>query len=196
VEFRPEDGAVQLRKAYTLLELILVMTIIVIFAGLASPTIMGLFSQYRLRAGADGIQASWVGARSHAVEEGQRYRFSVVPGKGNYRVAPDSPEYWTSSLPDFNHDNPPLILEDTLPGGVVFTIGGRGGPGEADEADSSFPVGQVDPGQWQTIAVFEPDGSAQEDVSITLSCANGGARPLVVSLRALTAMSSAKMAPQ
>jgi prepilin-type N-terminal cleavage/methylation domain-containing protein len=184
---------VQPRKAFTLLELILVMAIIVLFAGLAYGPVMSMRTHYRLSAGADAIRAGWVGARSHAVEEGQRYRFSVVPGKGNFRIAPDSGDYWSGSLPDFDHDNPPLILEDALPGGIVFTINGRGDRG-GDDSDTAFPVGQVDPGQWETIAIFEADGTAQEDVTITLS-ANDGSRPVVVSLRALTAISSAKMAP-
>jgi prepilin-type N-terminal cleavage/methylation domain-containing protein len=181
---------VQARKGYTLMELILVMAIIAIMAGLAYPSALSMWTGYRLRAGADAIRAGWVGARSHAVEEGQRYRFSVVPGKGNYRVAPDTAEYWSGSLPDFDHDNPPLILEGALPRGIVFTVSGSGGSGDGE---TSLPVGEVDPGQWQTVAVFEADGTAQEDVSITLACPGEGARPIVVSLRSLTAISTAKM---
>jgi prepilin-type N-terminal cleavage/methylation domain-containing protein len=181
---------VQPRKAFTLMELILVMAIIVIFGAIAIPASMSMYDGYRLRAGADGIRAAWVGARSHAVEEGQRYRFAVVQGKGNFRVAPDSGDYWSNSLPDFDHDNPPLVVESALPNGVVFTVEGRGGMGGDEE--SSLPIGSVDPGRWQTIAIFEPDGTAQEDVTITLDTVGGGARPVIVSLRALTAISSTK----
>lgn len=180
------------RKGYTLMELMLVMAIIVIMGGVAYPSAMSMWTAYRLRAGADAIRAGWVGARSHAVEEGQRYRFSVVPGKGNFRVAPDSADYWSSSLPDFDHDNPPLVVEDTLPRGIVFTVS-NGNDGGSGDGDTSVAIGEVDPGQWQTIAVFEADGTAQEDVTITLACPGEGGRPIVVSLRALTAISSAKM---
>jgi prepilin-type N-terminal cleavage/methylation domain-containing protein len=186
---------VQPRKAYTLMEVVLVVAIIAIVAGISYPNIMSMYSHYRLRAGSDIVRAGWVGARAHAVEEGQRYRFSVVSGKGNFRVAPDSPSYWSGALPDFDRDNPPLIMEDSLPSGIVFTFEGDGAAPAtgSDGGDSTVAIGSVDPGMWQTVAIFEPDGTAQEDVTITLRSAGG--RPVVVSLRALTAISSSKMGP-
>ncbi len=186
----------QSRKAYTLMELILVVAIIAIVAGISYPSIMSMYGHYRLRGGSDLIRAGWVGARAHAVDEGQRYRFAVVPGKGNFRVAPDSPTYWAGNLPDFDHDNPPLIMEDTLPSGIVFTFEGDAPAAPATSGDSTIPIGSVDPGQWKTVAIFDTDGTAEEDVTITLRSTSGdGTRPVVVSLRAMTAISSSKMGP-
>ena len=187
----------QPRKAYTLMEVILVMTLIVIMAGIGYPSVSGMFSSYRLRAATDNVRSGWVKARAHAVEEGQRYRFAVVPGKGNFRIAPDRPEFWSGTLPELDRDNPPLILEDALPGdsllssGIVFTLNGNA---PANDGAKSLPIGSVDPGQWVTTAYFEPDGTAQDDVDITFSCNDGG-RPLILSLRALTGLASVKKAP-
>jgi prepilin-type N-terminal cleavage/methylation domain-containing protein len=182
---------VQPRKAYTLLELICVVAIIAIMAGLAYPTVTGMYGHYRLRAASDGVRAGWVRARAHAVEEGQRYRFAVVHGKGNFRIAPDSPEYWSGSLPAFDPDNPPLVLEDALPNGIRFSLDKNAQP--SHDGDSSFPVGEVESSQWASAAFFEADGSAQEDVEIAFHSA--GNRPVILKLRAMTGIASVKMAP-
>jgi type II secretory pathway pseudopilin PulG len=182
------------------MELVIVLAIIAIMAGLAYPTIQGMFGHYRLRAASDGVRAGWVRARAHAVEEGQRYRFAVVPGKGNYRIAPDSPEYWSGSLPAFDPENPPLVIEDAVPSPVRFSIGEGAAPDE--DGDSSLPVGSVEPGQWVSVVFFEADGSVEsalpsasnsEDVKITFS--SPGYRPVVMHLRAMTGIASVKMAP-
>lgn len=184
------------RNGYTLLELILVIAIIVLFAGVSIPSINGMYSHYRLLASSDAVRAGWVRARSHAIDEGQRYRFAVVPGKGNFRIAPDSPEYWGGSLPTFDPNNPPLVLEDILPTPVTFAIEGSGG--SRDDSDSagstSIPVGQVNPGDWVGRAYFEVDGSAQDDVTITFE--SKGAGRVILSLRALTGISSVKNAAE
>jgi prepilin-type N-terminal cleavage/methylation domain-containing protein len=181
---------VQPRKAYTLLELTCVLAIIAIITAVSYPTVMSMYGQYRLQAASDGVRAGWVRARAQAVEEGQRYRFAVVPGKGNYRIAPDSAEFWSGSLPAFNSDNPPLVVEDALPNGIRFSLNKN----EPDmDGDSSFPVGEVEPNQWVSAAFFEADGSAQEDVEITFHSA--GNRPVILKLRAMTGIASAKTAP-
>ncbi len=186
----------QLRKAYTLMEMLLVVAIILILAGLAYPTVTGMYGYYQLQAGADAVRAGWVGARSHAVEEGQRYRFAVVPGKGNFRVAPDDPTYWSGSVPEFDHDNPPLMIENALPRGIVFTLGkgtsGGGSVGTSDGGDTALPIGGVDQSMWKTILTFDVDGTTDEDTSITLSYPGEGTRPIIVSIRSLTGISTAK----
>ena len=181
----------QPRKAYTLLELMCVLAIIAITAAVAYPTISGMYGHYRLRAAADGVRAGWVRARAQGVEQGQRYRFAVVPGKGNYRIAPDSPEYWSGSLPQFDPDNPPLVLEDSLPNGIRFAMDKNTEPNQ--DGDSSLPVGEVESNQWVSAAFFEADGSAQEDVEIAFH--SPGNRPVILKLRAMTGIASVQLAP-
>ena len=178
------------RKAYTLMEMVLVLAVIGIMGAVAYPTVMDMYGSYRLRAAADSVRAGWVGARSHAVEEGQRYRFSVIPGKGNFRIAPDDPSYWGGALPQSDPSHPPLVLEDALPSGIRFTV--NGAPA-SDDGDSSEPVGHVNDGDWVTQAYFDADGTAPEDVTITL--ASPGSRGVVVSLRSLTCTTTVKLAP-
>jgi prepilin-type N-terminal cleavage/methylation domain-containing protein len=172
------------RRAYTLTELLLVVALLVLLAAIAWPTLDGLLATFRMREAADMVRACWADARAHAMNEGQAYRFSVLPGKGNFRVAPDSPDYWSGNDPTpSDPNNPPLFHDDVLPRGVRFST-----PDTYQSADmggdSSQPAGSVDPGSWSTIVTFLPDGTANQDVEIVFTGA--GARPLDVKLRGLT----------
>jgi prepilin-type N-terminal cleavage/methylation domain-containing protein len=172
-----------MRSAFTLFELIVVLAIIVVVAALAVPTLEGLYSEHRVQAAADALRSGLAEARTHAMEEGQPYRFSVVFGMGNYRVAPDISDYWTGNDPQPpDPANPPLILSSALPKGVRFRQ--QGDPAGEAASDTILPADSVAANQWTTVAVFLPDGSARDDAAITLDMS--GARPMVVRLRGLT----------
>ena len=174
----------QRRRGYTLLEMLLVLALLVIFAALAYPSVDGMYSGVKLRAAADGVRGALMQARAHAIDETRSYRFAVVSGRGNYRVAPDSPAYWgggDAPAPD-DPNNPPLVLEGELPRGIPFVLGDPGAapPGAAAPASS----GGGDSGSWATVVTFSPEGIASADAEIVLRAA--GTRPLVVRVRSLT----------
>ena len=162
------------RPAYTLLELVLVLAILVILGAMAYPSVEGAYAGMRLRAGADALRSALAQARAHAMDEGRSYRFAVIPGQGNYRVAPDSSDYWGSGEAPTPADpnNPPLVLEDKLPKGIVFTLedGSAGGSG------------------WVPVVSLDADGTASDDKQFTLRLP--GCRPVIVRLRQLTGMAS------
>jgi prepilin-type N-terminal cleavage/methylation domain-containing protein len=168
------------RPGYTLLEVMLVLAIIVILAAVAYPSVEGMYSGVRLRAAVDGLRGALMRARAHAMDETQPYRFAVAPGQGNYRVAPENAGYWGggASPPPADPNNPPLVLEESLPKGIRFTLNGMGG------GDSSAPPGGSDAGGWAQVVTFLPDGSATEDMQIAVQAP--GTRPLVLRLRAMT----------
>src|SRR5690348_4413324 len=156
------------RPAFTLLEVTLVAAVLVIVTAITVSSFDGMFGYFKVNAAVDSVQAAWALGRAHAIEEGVPYRFSVVPGQGNYRLAPDSGDYWSGSTPAAaNPDNPPAVVEDALSKGVTFTMGGNSPAAAAGPNDeTSMPVGQVDSGSWSTVAVFLPDGTARDDVQI------------------------------
>ena len=82
------------RPAYTLFEMLVVVAIIVVLAALAIPSMDAFFSEYRLNAGTDAVRANWELARTHSMNEGRAYRFAVVHDKGNFRIAPDTSQFW------------------------------------------------------------------------------------------------------
>jgi prepilin-type N-terminal cleavage/methylation domain-containing protein len=170
------------RRGYTLVEITLVLALIVILGAIGYPSIDAMYAGVKVEAATDAVRGAWSEAQAHAINEGRPYRFAVVPGKGNFRVAPDSEEYWGGSTPAYNPDDPAIVNEGTLPTGIPFAMGGSGPPAASN--DTVLSPGSVSPGQWVTAAIFLPDGTAQDDVDLPLELA--GARPAIVHLRALT----------
>jgi prepilin-type N-terminal cleavage/methylation domain-containing protein len=182
------------RHAFTLLEVVLVMAIMVIFALLSYPTIQNLYADAKLQGASDSVRAAWSQAQAHAMKETRAYRFAVVPGTRNYRVAPDSDEFWSGDgAQAFDPDNPVYVFEDTLPKGIVFPDGnGRAPQAVADESEG--PDEKVGTGQWTKVVVFLPDGTALDkdgqvnDVEMRLEYP--ATRPILLGLRAMTGTTS------
>jgi prepilin-type N-terminal cleavage/methylation domain-containing protein len=105
------------RRAVTLMELILVMALMVIIAAIGYPTIDAMYVGVKVEGASDSVRGAWSEAQAHAVNEGRPYRFSVIPGKGNFRVAPDGSDYWSGGnlpAPD-DPENPPVVIQKSLP---------------------------------------------------------------------------------
>jgi Tfp pilus assembly protein FimT len=144
--------------------MVLVVALIGILAAVSYPSINGMYGYYRLTAATDQLRAAWATGRARAVEESRPYRFTPTMGQSTYRLAPDSPGGSTPTSPSPGSS----VLMGALPTGVVFNAAqaGQGGGGGIPNI------------------VFLPDGTASEDVSITLRVP--GAMPALVRLRALT----------
>jgi len=178
------------RTGYTLMELTLVCALIAMVAGITAPTINSMYSRQRVDSGVDAVRAAWARAKAAAIKEGRPYRFSVVMGKGNYRIAPDQDSSWTNTggndTARDSHD-PGAVRQGALPPGVVFLGSGDTAP---TSTDTVLPPDKVSPEQYQAVVVFQPDGTAREDVEITFSFK--GTRPQVVRLRAMTGVVTVK----
>jgi len=173
------------RRGYTLVELMLVLILILVVAVLSYPSLESMKGSFEITAATDQVRAAWALARARAVEEARPYRFAAVPQKGNYRIAPDSGEFWQGS-PPVSTDNPtdkPLVVEEAVPKGVAFAIGDTTVvTGTVD--DTVLPIGSIDLGQYTSVATFLPDGTSREDVRIVFS--KKGVRPVVMRLRGIT----------
>src|SRR5262245_35252734 len=110
------------RPAFTLLEVLLVIAVIIALSAVAYPTLAAMYGDVKVKAAADDVRAAWTEARSHAIEDGRAYRFAVQPDTGKYRVAPDADGFWDGSGGD-ESDAPPFIFEGDLPNGIVFKVG-------------------------------------------------------------------------
>jgi prepilin-type N-terminal cleavage/methylation domain-containing protein len=170
------------RSGFTLFELVLVMVLLVIVGALSYPSLSSMYGGFKVTAAADEVRSAWAQARAHAINEGTPYRFAVVPGKGNYRIAPDVESYWAGQGGQQAPEDPtvrPLVMQDALPKGVSF----------ASKEDTGTPPSDtvlegVDPSHWVTRVVFLPDGTARDDAEMLLRVR--GARPLIVRIRGLT----------
>src|SRR5262249_49165874 len=115
-----------------------------------------MYADLQVDSAVDRVRAAWASARGQAGDQGRAYRFSVVPGKGNFRIAPDSSEFWAgsggmSSSSSDNSTDKPVVFEDALPKGVAFAV--------ADSAaltvpsdETKLPIGSVDLGQYTSVA--------------------------------------------
>lgn len=155
------------RNAFTILEVTLVLAVLLIIAAITLPSIDVMYSDLRLTAAADVVRGRWAETRARALEDGVAYRFAVVQQTGKYRIAPDAGDFWAGGTGSAEEtDAPPMIIEDELPQGVAFASDESGGE------------------EWSSVVVFQPDGTAREDVEIKFS--TGGGKPLELRLRGLT----------
>jgi prepilin-type N-terminal cleavage/methylation domain-containing protein len=188
----------QPRRAFTLFELVLALAVMVVIAAVSAPSLDSMFGSFRAQAAADSVRGAWAEARAHAMNEGRAYRFSIVPNQGNYRLAPDSPQYWAgaggSVAPD-DSANRSFVREESLPRGVRFMSSGQQA-GAFDPRDTTAGGGAagIDPGSYTNPVVFLPDGTAREDAELVLQ--SRGARPLVVRLRGLTGIVTTRWLPE
>src|SRR5262245_60959939 len=116
------------RSAFTILEITLVLTILIVVAALTIPALKELYAEIPLNAAVDMVRAHWAEARSHAILEGRPYRFAVIWHTGEFRVAPESTEFWADAEGDnepADNDAQPLEIEKTLPDGVEFADSGE-----------------------------------------------------------------------
>jgi Tfp pilus assembly protein FimT len=182
------------RAAFTLFELVLILAIVVVLGALIYPSIDAMAGDYNLKAAADMVRGGWAEAQSHAINEGRPYRFAVILDKGNFRIAPDSEDFWSGGsgdVPDGDPSTRPLVLEDTLPKGVRFSSTNASQGGSVDSGlDSSLPVGSTDGGAWTKVVTFLPDGTALEDVEVAFQARS--TQPLVLRLRGLTGVATLK----
>jgi len=155
------------REGFTLLELMLVMALIAVAAGIAVPVVDSMMHPNQVKASIDAVRANWEQARSRAMEEGRPYRFSVQENGGAFRIEPDDG--------DINNEKG-FTIDGELPETCLFVDGGSGMIDASVKATSG--------GAYKTVAVFLPDGTARDDAD--LSFGRPGMARVTLRLRALT----------
>jgi hypothetical protein len=156
--------------------------VLLISASILTPSLRTMYGSYKLNGAVDSTRAAFAQARARAIEESRPYRVSIEPDGSNYRIAPDHADYWSGSGPADDPQGKGLVLEDALPSGVRFSLGGEMKDLPGDDAETG--KASLSPDSYSTTAVFLPDGSAREDVEICFQVR--GARPATLQLRGLT----------
>jgi prepilin-type N-terminal cleavage/methylation domain-containing protein len=178
------------RSGFTLLEMILVLALIVLLSVIMFPSLEAWYIDAKVKAAGDHLVSCFSQARAQAIEDGRVYRFAVQPGSSQYRLAPDTPDFWGGDNGGMNapvvdeNVSPPLVIEDQLPSNITFNLG----PGATSTAAST-----ADSGGWVTILLFSPKGSCSDDRTIRLDLE--GARGVEISVRALTGTVTVRQAP-
>lgn len=184
------------RPSFTLMEMVLVLALLLVLAALTVPSLNDMYGGYKVQAAVDSVRACWAEARSQAVNEGRPYRFAVVKDRGNFRVAPDTSQYWSGA--GRSDDAGGLVIENALPPGIRFTLGDTAMNGNAPrDSDTALPVHGISSDQWTGIVTFLPDGTAagldgNDSGEIRIIFQSRNAAPMLLKLRTLTGTVSAR----
>lgn len=76
------------RAAFSLIEMILVLAILVAIGAIVAPSFNEAFIRQRLQSSADRLRSEWERARLTAMKTGQTQIFTCVPDTGGYTVEP------------------------------------------------------------------------------------------------------------
>lgn len=151
------------RTGFTLLELVLVISIVIVVAALAAPSVQRTFSRQALQKGADRVRIAMGQARVRAIRTGEEHAVYYSPEGSWFNVAPFASFAEQSKLAgerqemvdEGNYSN---FEEDLLPKGVRFSAA------QADvnsRAAAVLSTGESSDNQVGMI-LFYPDGTSQD----------------------------------
>ncbi len=185
---QPAPDSKVARSAFTLIELLLVLAVVIVVMGMATPSINRMFQRTALDRGADRVRAAMGEARVKAIKEGDVYAVFVARGGNWFDVGPfaNSQNQISRANRDqqyVNQQGNSGFEDNQLPRGVNFA---------ASEVLSDARAAEVlagtgdSGGKGLQQILFYPDGTSQ-DASIVMQNEIGGI--VEIQLRGLTGLS-------
>jgi prepilin-type N-terminal cleavage/methylation domain-containing protein len=172
------------RSGFTLLEVMLVLGVLAVLAGMTVPSVMRMFGQQKLTASAERVRSAIASTRFRAIESGIIYQFCCETNGSRYVVVPFEPDHVNSQAGGQAGGGLLSRAAGRLPAGVVFssvnfrsTIAPSVTPATAGSSHKLMPgaldglpnAGDLAGANWSTPVLFHPDGSANADLEITVS---------------------------
>ena len=109
------------RRAFTLMELMLTLSLLVIIAALAWPVMDRPLANLRMRKAADKVRAEWVAARVMAMDTGRTCVFRYVPEEDRFIVKPHARTGMSGDQEDTGFgERSAAMISDSLPRGITF----------------------------------------------------------------------------
>ncbi len=172
------------RSGFTLLEVLLVLAVIALFAGMTMPSVMRMFGQQQLTESAERVRAAIASARVQAIETGITYQFCCETSGGHFVVVPSEPDHVNSN--GSGSTGQVVLLgrsSGRLPKGIVFGSAVSGvptgnSPSPATTTSQKLSMTSLDglPNasdlaslNWASPILFNSDGSAGMDTEIVVS---------------------------
>lgn len=172
------------RAAFTMIEVLLVLGVIVVIIAVAWPNVIRLTQQQRLIEAGDTVRSLAASARAHAIDSGLVYQFRYEPGGRRFVVLPFEREFESVNS---NSSGVGTIgglgrfskASGQLPEGVSFaspTLMGttsatpQAGVGQKLSSDAFTGLAdasKLEQASWSGPVLFQPDGTAA-DSSIEL----------------------------
>jgi prepilin-type N-terminal cleavage/methylation domain-containing protein len=168
------------RKAFTLIEVVLVLAIVAVVAAMAWPAVQRLYAGRRVNSAADRVRSAWCQARVEAMRSGRTYAFRYEPGGDRFRteLQPDADPSASSAVtagrsaggtasaaPTGGQSQP--VEDQSLPEGVKFSADAA--CNRAASTSHTAPrsaSGSTD--GWSDPILFYPDGTTS-DVQLVLT---------------------------
>ena len=186
-------------RGFTLMEMLVVLALLVIFAGIAVVLVTPAYQRHQVESVGEEVRAKLARVRIHAVDNGLRYQFRYKPGERDYLIVPDEIDSDAESGGDGSTNisarYPMFSLK--LPAGYRFasnfdlqSAGGQGTNPEQtflpirEEILKSFPNANdlSDASSWSAV-LFLPDGSA---TPATITIRDEQKRSITLTVRELT----------
>lgn len=181
------------RSGFTLVEMLLVLGVLVVFAGMTVPSVMRMFQQQKLTGAAERVRGAIASARFRAIESGLIYQFCFEPGGTRFVVVPFEPDHAVAKT---GGQTGPVTIQGrasgALPKGLTFSsISARTStsstlavaPSTMSVAPShklpagSFQglpnAGDLASASWSAPILFHPEGSANSDIELRISDTRG-----------------------
>ena len=149
VKTKPSQRA---RSGFTLVEMLLVLGVFIVFAGITIPSVMRMFGQQKLTHAAERVRESVASARFRAIDTGLIYQFCCESGGSRFVVVPFEPDH-----PVTGGSGPaaPVTLQGRswgqLPQGIVFSSVGLNSalPTSSTPTTSTPRAGFPRPSTWR-----------------------------------------------
>lgn len=175
------------RSAFTLIEMLLVLAVVIVVTSLATTSINRMFQRSALDRGADEVRAAMGKARVKAIKEGDVYAVFIAQGSNWFDIGPFANS--KNQIARANRDQNILnaqgnsgFNENILPGGVTFVATEVLSDARAAEVLS----GTDSAGGGLQQVLFYPDGTSQ-NASVVLQNELGAF--VEIQLRGLTGIS-------
>jgi type II secretion system protein H len=167
------------RHGFTLFELIVVITLMLLLAAVLIPSLSSFRGDTRQRAAADTIRGELAVARARAMEEGKPYRVAIRDDGTRIRRAPDDANFEQAIASDSASGSASVV--DYAFENVTATV--------VAEQDGTIPQAL---NGWVTVATVQPDGTCREDTALLVLKEND-LPGLYIRVRGLT--SSSRVVP-
>jgi prepilin-type N-terminal cleavage/methylation domain-containing protein len=178
-------------RGLTLIEVVLVLSLLVIISAVSMPYLSGAFSRANLNSASDVLRDAWSRGRLTAMQSGQIHAFRFQPKGDRFQLIPIDqlglPE--SASVPGNNPDEERSATDilrlspSRLPENVIFAAGDVAA---SNQVAALF--GNSEAESWSQPIMFNPDGTTS-DASLVLQ--NDRGETIRVTLRGLTGIASA-----
>src|SRR5436190_8476455 len=158
-----------LRSAFTLLEILLVLAILVTLAMLAVPLFYRSIRDATLRSAGEQVRTEWNKSHILAMKKGRTYVFTFQPGGRKYKIEPYTAE--SDTLDAVSNTNtfapPPEPAKDDpnsrmqLPEGIKFLEGLTVEEERAKIVEAAMGMSGGG-GEWSKPILFYPDGVSSD----------------------------------